>query len=234
MAASGTTVGAVVGRAPAWTKPFLAALRAGATVREAADRANISFKNAYAYRKRAKWFDDAWVCAVTGPITIVSDKVRTPEPPATMRRANSYWRRTFLKALTRTSNVTRAAQEAGIPVATAYTAKRTNPNFARQWRAALFEGYEELEMEVLAHLRGTLTDRKIDVANAIRQLAVHRKTVSEMRIVEDDSADRARMKAIGELITKVNQVAAQMAEQEGAKEGAADETKEGAKGDAHV
>lgn len=187
---------------PAWTEPFLNALRAGKMVKMSAAEAGIYPSSAQQYRKRNKWFDDAWTKAVRKP---KSKRTSTLSPARAIRPAR--WREPFLKALARTSNVSTAAEEADVPVSTTYALKRTNPDFAVRWRAALFEGYEQLELEVLAYLRGTLTDRKIDVANAIRQLAAHRKTVAEMRIAEPDGSEKARVAAIGALILRVNATA---------------------------
>ena len=98
-------------------------------------------------------------------------------------RLDRHWRRLFLDTLADTSNVTRSAQAAGINPARAYLVRRIEPEFARQWRAALLEGYENLEMETLHRLRtGTAKDDpKFDIANAIRLLVLHRETVARQR-----------------------------------------------------
>ncbi|MDD3798027.1 MAG: hypothetical protein PHE36_02500 [Novosphingobium sp.] len=103
-------------------------------------------------------------------------------------RINKHWRTYFLQALAATSNVTASAAAAGIAPSRAYKTRREHHDFAAQWRAALFEGYEHLEMEVLACLRGHAPDRKLDVANAIRLLAAHRQTAEQerARIADED------------------------------------------------
>ena len=94
---------------------------------------------------------------------------------------NKHWRTYFLQALAATSNVTASAKDAGISPSRAYKARREHADFADAWRAALYEGYEHLEMEVLACLRGHDAERKLDIANAIRLLAAHRETIAAER-----------------------------------------------------
>ena len=93
---------------------------------------------------------------------------------------NRHWRGVFLDYLAETSNVTKAAAEAGISPSRAYKIRREETEFAKQWREALLEGYEHLELETLRRLReGTATDGpKFDIANALRLLTLHRETVA--------------------------------------------------------
>ena len=94
---------------------------------------------------------------------------------------STHWRTYFLQHLAATSNVSASAKKAGISLSRAYKTRREHADFAAAWRAALYEGYEYLEMEVLACLRGYDPERKLDIANAIRLLAAHRATVAEER-----------------------------------------------------
>jgi hypothetical protein len=89
-----------------------------------------------------------------------------------------HWRGVFLDTLAETSNVTRAAREAGVSPGRAYAVRRKEPQFAHLWHEALLEGYQHLEMETLNRLRdGTASDGpKFDIANALRLLALHRET----------------------------------------------------------
>lgn len=93
-----------------------------------------------------------------------------PEPPE--------WRTRFIDTLAATSNVTRAAEVAGIRPERAYSLRRSDTDFARAWLGALADGYLHLEMEVIRRLRegdGKIGDGdKFDFANAIRVLAAHR------------------------------------------------------------
>ncbi len=98
-------------------------------------------------------------------------------------RVTRHWRTLFLDHLAETSNVTESAAKAGISPSRAYKIRREEPDFARAWLAALWEGYIHLEMEVLRRLRHgdhkTPDCDKYDFANAIRLLAAHRETASQ-------------------------------------------------------
>lgn len=67
---------------------------------------------------------------------------------------NRHWRADFLDCLAETSNVSEAARTAGINSGRAYKVRREEPEFARAWLRALWEGYVHLELEVLRRLRG--------------------------------------------------------------------------------
>ncbi len=94
-----------------------------------------------------------------------------------------HWRSLFLDTLAETSNVSAAARAAGASTSRAYKTKKMDAEFRRQWNEALLEGYEHLEMETLERLRfGVGTgERKFDIANALRLLAMHRETVAHER-----------------------------------------------------
>ena len=96
--------------------------------------------------------------------------------------ADRHWRSRFIEHLAATSNVSRSAELVGVSPARAYKLRRADPDFARQWGAALAEGYLHLEMEIIRRLRdGDLkTDDgdKFDFANAIRVIAAHRDTAA--------------------------------------------------------
>ena len=104
------------------------------------------------------------------------------------------WRNAFLAALAETSNVTASAERAGVKPRAVYELRRENADFAARWRAALYEGYTNLEMEVLGYLRdpdpaSKMPERKMDVANALRLLAAHKETVAR------EQAQRANVNA---------------------------------------
>ena len=109
------------------------------------------------------------------------------------------WRRLFLDKLAETSNVTASAESAGVDPSRAYSLRRSDPEFAAGWRAALIEGYEHLEMETLYRLRnGTgKDDPKFDLANALRLLGIHRDSVAGERQTgeRDESAILASIDA---------------------------------------
>lgn len=130
------------------------------------------------------------------------------------RRINTRWRDQFLETLAQTSNVTKSAVEAGVDPSRAYRARTNEPDFARRWLSALWEGYTHLEMEVLRRLReGELkTDdgEKYDFANAIRLLSAHRDNAAraqaeqrnvsahEVRASIDRKVDEIRLKVMAE------------------------------------
>jgi hypothetical protein len=92
---------------------------------------------------------------------------------------NRHWRGLFLDHLAESSNVSESARIAEVNPSRAYKVRREEPVFAREWLAALWEGYVHLEMEVLRRLREgdqqTSSCDKYDFANAIRLLSAHRE-----------------------------------------------------------
>ena len=101
---------------------------------------------------------------------------------------NRHWRGLFLDYLAESSNVSESARKANISVSRAYKVRRSEPEFARQWLAALYEGYLHLEMEVVRRLRDgdqqTNSSDKYDFANAIRLLAAHRENAARAEASE--------------------------------------------------
>jgi hypothetical protein len=95
-------------------------------------------------------------------------------------RVSTNWRRQFLDHLAETSNVKASAARAGVCPSRAYKVRREDAEFARQWQAALAEGYRHLEMEVVRRLREgdskTAGEERFDLTNAIRLLAAHRES----------------------------------------------------------
>lgn len=97
------------------------------------------------------------------------------------------WPDIFINELAETSNVKAAADAANVSQSLVYKRRREDPDFARRWYAALAEGYDNLEMELLGRLRsGRLEDvdadgtrRKFDIGTAFRCLIAHRETVQK-------------------------------------------------------
>ena len=124
--------------------------------------------------------------------TIVAPFIRQGEANPRLHR---HWRSMFLAVLAETSNVTRAAERAGVSAARAYYVRRCEPEFERAWFAALCEGYDHLEMEVLRRLRDSdftiPTGGKYDFGAALRIMAAHRATVGRHRAVmrNEDEAE---------------------------------------------
>lgn len=121
---------------------------------------------------------------------------------------NKHWRGYFLQALAETSNVTAAAAKAGVSPSRAYKLRRDNPDFAAQWQAALQEGYDHLEIEVLGYLRNPDPARKVDVTAAIRLLAAHREAVARERALADNRDERAVLDSIDAMIDEMRERAA--------------------------
>lgn len=120
-------------------------------------------------------------------------------------RIDKHWRTYFLQALARTSNVAAAAASAGVAASRAYKVRREEPAFAARWREALSEGYEHLEFEVLGHLRCPAPERKFDVANTVRLLAVHAQLVAQQRALEDDGSERDVFDSIDAMIDEMRE-----------------------------
>lgn len=116
--------------------------------------------------------------------------VRAAAPAPVHNVPRTQWKRSFLAALAETSNVTAAADKAGVTTAHVYRVKREEPEFARQWQGALCEGYDNLEFELLDRLRnGIVSDgegRKFDNAVALRLLGAHRESVGRERALRDN------------------------------------------------
>ena len=110
-------------------------------------------------------------------------KVKRQLKAGEQARLNRHWRGLFLDLLAETSNVSESARKAGINPSRAYKIRREEPEFAKAWLAALYEGYIHLEMEVVRRLREGDMDAghsgKYDFANAIRLLAAHRDTAAQ-------------------------------------------------------
>ena len=163
---------------PAWGERFLEALRAGSGVRAAARAAGVTSSTPYHRRKRDAAFAAEWD-ALAPP----DDRRRRRTGPAPRRDSAKLAR--FIEELAETSNVAAAAAVADVPVSRVYRLRRSDPDFARQWYGALAEGYDNLEMELLAHLRrgesaepADTPKRKFDIAAALRCLTAHRENVA--------------------------------------------------------
>ncbi len=128
-------------------------------------------------------------------------------------RTNSHWRKPFLAALADTSNIAAAAREADINVSTVYKARRTEPAFARLWQAALCEGYDNLEMELLSRLRSgealeegaKAPSRKFDNAAAFRLLTAHRESVARQRALRDEEDEATILASINAKLDQMRQ-----------------------------
>lgn len=119
-----------------------------------------------------------------------------------------HWRTRFLDHLVATSNITAAARMANISPTRAYRTRRGDPDFAAKWQEALFEGYENLEMELLGYLRTPNPEHKMDLANAIRILTLHKQSVAHRRAQTDDRSEKEVLDSIDAMIDEMRSRAA--------------------------
>jgi hypothetical protein len=123
-----------------------------------------------------------------------------PEGPA---KPSSNWRSQFFDALAETSNVSVAVARARVTPRTVYKLRREDPAFSGRWLAALHEGYDFLEMELLGYLRDPRPRRKMDVAAALRLLAAHRATVERLRALTAEEDEQATLESIDRFIEEM-------------------------------
>lgn len=126
------------------------------------------------------------------------------------------WRAQFLVALAETSHVTASAKQASIGLSCVYKTRRNDATFARQWLAALCEGYDNLEIELLRRFRaGESSDtagNKHDNASAIRLLGMHKSDVARARALRDNEDEQAVLDSIDAMIDAMRLRAAANAE----------------------
>lgn len=124
------------------------------------------------------------------------------------------WRGRFISHLGATSNVSAAARHARVPIHIVYKHRRTDPNFRAAWFAALAEGYDNLEMELLQHLRGFEGEAEggapasakrpgFDTATAFRCLTAHRESVAREKGRRTLADEAATIAAINEKIDRL-------------------------------
>jgi hypothetical protein len=92
-----------------------------------------------------------------------------------------------------------------VPLRTVYKTRRDDAGFAAKWRAALHEGYDNLEMDLLGHLRAPNPARKMDVASSLRLLIAHRETVARERALREDDDEQAVLDSIDAFIEDMRQ-----------------------------
>ena len=127
---------------------------------------------------------------MTKPLERSRAPVARPAP-----RNNTRWREVFLEKLAETSNVSASAAWAHVTTSQVYASRRGEPEFARRWQAALCEGYDNLEMELLYRLRTGDTAApgggKFEYAVALRLLAAHRESAARERALRDKNLELA-------------------------------------------
>lgn len=185
-------------KGPAWIPTFLATLTKTGKVGEATKAAGVLKNAVYFQRKTNRRFAEAWQEAL-GP----NQGRRSGQPAPVIPARNIGWRTLFFDALAETSNVTEAAKRAGVPLRTVYKTRRDDPVFAAKWLAALHEGYDYLEMEVIGYLRDPAPVRKMDVTAALRLLAAHRETVERRRALDEEEDEQAVLDSIDRFIDEM-------------------------------
>lgn len=125
-------------------------------------------------------------------------------------------RKIFMETLAATCNVSEAARAAGKCLASAYSQKKRDPGFAREWQDALCRAYDELEAlllrqslfgaeqeEIVMDGEGAVKSRKLKrgypLAIALRLLLSHAKEVADARRMQgverpdgEDAVERLR------------------------------------------
>ncbi|MBC2670517.1 hypothetical protein ACFOON_10820 [Novosphingobium piscinae] len=126
--------------------------------------------------------------------------------------ARRNWRALFLAALAETSNVSAAAQAAGISLSCVYRTKRDDPDFAADWLAALCEGYDRLELELLGRLRGGEprqpadgAERRHDNATGLRLLLAHRDSRTRYMAQQDAVSAEAIRASIEDKLARLRE-----------------------------
>lgn len=172
---------------PAWIPAFLAELHKSRRVAKATEAAGVVAGTVYAQKRRNQQFAEAWRAALSGQLAVAASDHEEADTTLQVAAAqNGGWKTSFLEHLAETSNITASAGAANIPLTTVYRLRSRDAAFAAKWRAALFEGYINLEMEVLGYLRNPEASYKMDVANALRLLAAHKDAVSQEQAVRSN------------------------------------------------
>ena len=165
------------GERPWWEDSFIEGLKQFGKVTAAAKAAGITTRRPYTRKKSCSSFSRAWDEA----LEIFALSGRKANTHSAAQRKADRWKTVFLEELAATSNVSASATVARVKPGEVYRTRRADRGFAAAWREALFEGYANLEMEVLGYLRNPSPERKMDVAVALRLLAAHKETIAKER-----------------------------------------------------
>lgn len=176
---------------------FLSELAKTGKVKHAARASGSRHQTFYRWRKRDPRFAAAWADSLAAFEAARSAALSPPVIAKLGKRAG------FLEALAETSSVTASAERSGLPLREAYKLRRKDAGFAAQWRAALLEGYDMLEIELLGYLRDPQPTRRMDVASALRLLAAHRETVVRERALREDEDEEAVLASIDRFIDEM-------------------------------
>jgi hypothetical protein len=193
----------------AWVPAFLAELTETGVVERAARKAGIARSTAYGARRHHPQFAQSWdvACAPTDRRRreIAPLSAPQPIPPEPVKPPSRRWPIRFFEALAETSNVSASAALANVTPRVVYKRRREDAEFASRWLAALHEGYDNLEMELLGYLREPRGKPKMDVAAALRLLAAHRETVARYRALQDEEDEQTVLDSIDAFIEDIRQ-----------------------------
>lgn len=186
-----------------WEQPFLAALARLGMIKPAALAAGVGKTTVDTRRRKCPEFDRrvTEVLPSKAERQALIDRTKRAGPDS----AKSHWRTIFLRALAESSNVSASAALANVTTARVYKARREEAAFAIKWRAALREGYDNLEIELLGHLRNPDPTRKMEVPAAVRLLAAHRATVERERALEGEEDEQAVLDSIDAFLEGIRQ-----------------------------
>lgn len=176
-------------REPVWAARFLDALARCGRVRQAAREAPISASSVYGRRKKNAEFARQYDEAMDAARSVEAAALAIPPEGEITGRPASDWPRRFIEALMETSSVRTSAARVNVTLGKVYKRKRTDPRFAADWLAALHEGYDQLEMELLCYLRDPSPRARMDVANAIRLLTAHRQMIERRRALSEEELE---------------------------------------------
>lgn len=197
----------------AWMPAFLAELKQSGSGRGAARAAKVAQSTAYDARQRHPAFAKAWdeaLAAAQDSGGRVGELCAKPAAAQAQARTagkpvSAHWRTHFFDALAESSNVKTSAAHARVPLRTVYRLRREDGEFAARWLAALHEGYDNLEMELLGYLRDFQPKRKMDVAAALRLLAAHRDTVERRRVLTEEEDEQEVLDSIDRFIDEMRE-----------------------------
>ena len=161
-----------------------------------------------------------------GDIPVPTGRATTARAKASLtsaRRASAKakWVRVFLAELAATSNVSAAARKAKVDTWAVYQLRRDDAEFRRHWQAALLEGYDNLELDLLGRLRsGEIKPaagakkgvRAFDNALALRLLMAHRDSVARVRASRDNEDADAILASLNAKLDRMREQAQRGAE----------------------
>lgn len=188
---------------PRWAPALLAALGECGVLSHACKQAGVDRRKVYDHRQT-----NPDLAARIEAARIRGGRVARAKKAEAAERKRG-WQTEFLNALAETSNVLASAARAGVSHRKVYDTRRRSSTFAAKWQSALYEGYCNLEMEILGHLRDPTAGPKLDVANALRLLATHRQS-AQREMVQRDHVSLAEVRA--SIARKVEVLRQQVAE----------------------